>query len=650
MPSGLDDNSIIDQLVAIEQTKVTKIEDQKSKDQVKIDAYSQIQSLLKDMQTKAVDLGQNSSFDLFSSTSTNADAVTIKSSSGSVEGQYDVKVFQLATNEKMISTDGRIVSQKTTLASQGITVGNISIGGVKITVDANDTIQDLRSKINLATDAKGNRLGVTASVIKISDTNYRLVLAAKDTGSAGIEYKDLTGSTLQGLGIIATAGGEKGSSIQMVRSSDDIATAWNALSAGTSIHFEGTDHAGRNVSGTVIKTAGGTIDDFLKSVAAAYGGTVDAATDGTGRLTVTDRTAGASQLTLGTLTLGSTSYAMSVAQAGSEGKGVLSVGRDAYFSVEDIRMSSKSNSVTGFDAGTSFELHAVSAATPVTVALTRDFDAIKNKITGVLESFNSLLVYTQDATKFANPNDKNGKDGDLAGDMTVASIIERVRSAFRRQYDLLGGDLTSFTMIGVKTDSSSGKLSLDEEKFKKACASDFQGVVQLFTTVGVSSDNKAVTLGRNTKETKSGRYEIEEVDPQHLRIRAKGSSLWYTSGQRTGDVVAFADGPVKGLMLSAPQGTISGTVAFSFSKGISAILDEAVADMTDTQNGMVSLRKTSLQDAMGKADDRIARLQERVNKYRDRLVRQFSNMESAISGFQSQSSRIQGTFGATTGA
>jgi flagellar capping protein FliD len=51
---------------------------------------------------------------------------------------------------------------------------------------------------------------------------------------------------------------------------------------------------------------------------------------------------------------------------------------------------------------------------------------------------------------------------------------------------------------------------------------------------------------------------------------------------------------------------------------------------------------------MKDADQRILDLQDRVDKYRDRLTKQFSAMESAISNIKAESARISGTFGTTT--
>jgi flagellar hook-associated protein 2 len=643
-PSGMDLNTMVDALVSIEESKVTRVQDQKSVDKVKIDAYSKIRSLLFDIKTKADALSQTTAFDIFKATSSNAEAVTISGSSGGSNGNYAINVFQTATAEKMISADKKITSLTATLASQGITVGDISIGGIKISITASDTLNDLRSKINSAADSKGNRLGATASVVKISDVDYRLIVSAKESGAAGLEYKDLTGSTLQDLGFITSADGDKGTINQSLRSTDDIVSAFNALSVGQAIFYEGTDHDGNAVSNTFIKTAGSTIDDFLAQLKAAYHNAVELTTDGGGLLGVTDSVAGVSKLTLSKLTIGATNHAVSLNAVGTEGKGVLSAGKDAYFSIEGMLMKTTTNSVSDFIPGTTVTLKSASAGKTVTVGLSRDLDAVTANFKALIDSYNKLAEYAETAMKLADPKDKTSQAGELAGDMTLLTIVNKVRDAFRNNFSLAGGKLSSMTMVGLKSDPQTGSLSVDENKFKKALETDLESVLKLFTTTS-SSDNPAVVLGRNTAATQTGRYVLEEIDSMHIRIRKENSTEWYTSDARHGDVVMFSKGPAQGLALSSPAGAISGSSTFTLSKGLSTVLSETLAQMTDSMTGVVAIRQKALQATVQRADERIADLTDRVTSYRNRLIRQFSDMQTNLSQLQQQGSSINRAFG-----
>ncbi len=642
-PSGIDTKTIIDTLVSIEQQKVTKVENAKATDQVKIDAYSKIRSLLSDIKTKVNALSKSSSFDLFKSTSSDEKAVTIKGGAGAVNGQYDVKVFQLAANEKMISKDGRITSQTASLSSMGISVGKIKIDGVEITIEDNDSIQDLRMKINSATNAKGEKLGVSASVVKISDTNFRLVLGAKNTGSNGINYSDESGSTLQDLGIIADASGNKGNIKQVTKSTSDFNSAFNSLADGESIQFTGKDHNGNAITNSFIKTSSSTIDDFLNSIEKSFYGTVDASIDSTtGNLILEDKVAGTSKLSVTSLSTGTAAHSFSISTAGAEGAGVLSAGKDSYYSIENIFMSNSSNSITGTITGVTFDFKNTSVDKPVALTLERDGEAVQKKFQELVDAYNALVKYSKSATKYKDPDDEDSADGELAGDSTLQNIVSQVRSQIKQEFGLFGtsGKYTNLTMFGLKTDTQTGEFTVDSDKFQKGFDTHFNDLINIFTTLGVS-ENTSVALGRSTNDTKSGKYHLEEVDSTHLRIQLEGSTEWYTSDARTGDIVSFSDGPAKGLSLTAPPGAVTASGnTFTFSKGLSTILDESISKLNDTHDGLITLRQESWRKSMKSKSERIEKLNDQIERYRIRLTKQYAAMEQAMSTMQSQASRV----------
>jgi flagellar hook-associated protein 2 len=651
-PSGIDTKTIIDTLVGIEQNKVTKVERAKASDQLKIDAYSKVRSFLTDIKTKAAALSKASSFDLFQSKSSNEKAVTATGGAGTVDGSYDVKVFQLASNEKMISRDGFITSQTAALSSL-VTPGVINVDGVDITIDNDDTIQDLRMKINTATKPNGDKLGVSASVVKMSDTNFRLVLSSKTTGTDGIAYRDVSGNVLQGLGIV-DATGSKGNVNQIVRAN----TAFEGMmgTAGNIIQFAGTDHNGNNVNFqyTTIPTTA-TFDaaaqgaKFLEQVEKAYNGTVEASFEtGTGNLILTDNVTGSSKLALSSLTVNGTAVNNPTENLaiGVEGAGVLNAGRNSFFSLENIYMSSTTNSVSGAFTGVTFDFHSTSVSESVNINLTRDADGIQKKFQELIDSYNSLVSYAKSATKYADPDDEESTDGELAGDSTLMSMVTQIRSALKQEFGLFGtsGKYTNLTMFGLKTDVSTGQFSVDATAFKKGLETHFDDLVNIFSTLGVS-ENTSITLGRSTADTKSGKYNLEEVDAEHLRIQLQGSTEWYTSDARLGDIVNFSDGPVKGLTLTAPTGSVAaGGNTFTFSKGISTLLDDTINKLNNSKDGLISLRQESWRKSIDQKVDRIDRLEDQIERYRLRLTSQYAAMEKAMSDLTSQAGNVISAF------
>jgi flagellar capping protein FliD len=647
-PSGIDTAYIIDSLVELEYERVRVVEQRKDDYQRKIDAYSEFSSLISSIGTKAAGFGKEEDFNLFEINSSNEDVVTLRADLGSNEGRYDVEVFQLARAEKMVSADKLITDQHAALSTFGITTGEISINGTSLTVDGSDTIQDLRMKINNTTDANGDKLGVTASVLKVSDANYRLVLSSSDTGGAGAQYQDVTGSTLQGLGIIQDAAGSKGNQAQQLVSASDVRTAFEALAVGESVTFSGTDRFGNAVEGNYVKTASSTADHFAEYVGSVFSGMANATFQADGTLSVTDQIEGTSQMSISSFSVGATAVSMSVAQTGAQGTGVLTTGADAFFSVDGLDMQSSSNSASGFISGVTLELQRASIGETVTVSMERDLGAITEKVKELLTSFNDLVKFVDRSTRYGDPEDENDKKGMLAGDMTARSILSQVRSVFQSQFDLFDTPYSTASMLGIKTSALTGELELDENKFKTALEQNFNDVVKMFTTIGYS-DNQEVTVGRYTDRTQEGEYTIEEVDADHVRIQLSGDTTWYTSSARAGDVVTFSDGPAQGMSLTTPSGSIGTSSSVTFSRGLSGRINALTDKLTDKGEGMLYMRQETWRQSISSSDDRIARLERSIESYRERLVKQFSTMEQTMSAMQSQSANMMSALGFYSG-
>jgi flagellar hook-associated protein 2 len=647
LASGIDSATIIDQLVAIEQQKVTKVENEIQTDEAKISAYSQVKSLLTTLQSKVSSLSESSAFDCFTSESSDESCVKIEGNNGAVDGSYNVKVFQLAANEKMISSNYRITSQTASLSSMGISSGIISVDGVEIEIGNNDTIQDLRSKINSSTNSSGEKIGVSASVVKVTEANFRLVLSAKETGSEGIQYRDANGSVLQDLGIITDASGDKGNTSQSIVTNDNFETAFNTSTPGTIIQLSGSDHNGNAVDINYTMSSNSTINDFLLRVEESFNGTVDASIDSSsGAMILRDTITGTSDLSISHLSAGATEQSVSLLTIGNEGIGVLSSGKDAYFSVENIAMTSDSNTIDNVVNGVTFTLDGISTE-DVNVSIERDNDAIKEKVQSVVDAYNALLSYSKSATAYADPDDEDSSNGVLAGDSILSSMVSQIRANLKQDFSLFGTSdkYTSLIMFGLKTDTSTGQMKLDEDMFDKGVTTHYNDLLGIFNKIGVP-ESTAVSFGRSTADTSAGKYDIEEIDSEHLQIRLSGSNEWYTSETRSGDIVTFSDGPAKGLSLTVASGSLNGAAStFTFSKGLGLLLDEAIAKFNDSSTGTIAMRKNSIQSGIDRKETRVEKLNDQIERYRERLTKQYAALEEALSTLNSQTSSIISSFG-----
>jgi flagellar hook-associated protein 2 len=211
--SGLDLTTLYNNLQTAEETKLTPIANQKTLFTTKLSAYGQIQSALSSLQTATTALSTASDWNATSVTSSNT-AFSATTSSSATTGNYAMNVKQLATAQVLMS--GSFSSQTsqlgaTTGGTRTITISQSS-SSTPLTVtlaDSDTTLSGIASAINKANG------GVTATVVKASDTDYRLMLTSNTTGANSAMTVSVTGdSTLQSaIGYDSTAS-SNGMSVQ----------------------------------------------------------------------------------------------------------------------------------------------------------------------------------------------------------------------------------------------------------------------------------------------------------------------------------------------------------------------------------------------------------------------------------------------------
>jgi flagellar hook-associated protein 2 len=186
--SGLNAESIISSLLAVERKPLAALQEQEKGIKTKVSSFGQLQSLFGDLQSAAREL---SSVLLWTQTSGSSSdpAVSVATGSGAPTGAFSVNVSQLALAQT--ATSGGFASSASTLNAGTLTITLGSWSGdppsafapkdgaspLTITIGENETsLAKIRDKINAA------GAGVTASIV--NDANgARLSIVSKETGA-----------------------------------------------------------------------------------------------------------------------------------------------------------------------------------------------------------------------------------------------------------------------------------------------------------------------------------------------------------------------------------------------------------------------------------------------------------------------------------
>jgi flagellar hook-associated protein 2 len=200
--SGIDSNSIIEQLVEVESAQIYRFEAWKQDWTAKIAALQELENKLQDLRTTTAAMNTVAKFAAKSAGVSKSAILSAAASPTATAGTHQLLVNQLAQNE--VEVHQGLAAGATAVNSSGSSkVFAFSYAGgasVSITVADGATLADLAALINNS----GANPGVTATVLDMGDAyttdRYRLMLTGNDTGSANDIAIDDGLTTLDGTG------------------------------------------------------------------------------------------------------------------------------------------------------------------------------------------------------------------------------------------------------------------------------------------------------------------------------------------------------------------------------------------------------------------------------------------------------------------
>lgn len=660
LASGIDTNSMIDQLVALEQQKVSAIQTKQNKASVKLSTLGTVSSKLSALASKATALYKQSSFSLYKASSSDSTIASISGSGSGVQGNIGVNVRQLATSWKVASS-----SQTSQITAMGVAgtlkvsksaaalAADVSSSTVDVTILATDTLKDIAAKINAASGA-----GATATLANFGGTDNRLMLNGVDQGSNSFSITEVAGgNVLSGLGLTSSSS-TRTSSFQLRAATGGAATGStklgelytgigaNNVASGDTLSFSWSKAgvAGSTPAANASTVSGGrvtdmsqvTVDEMRGFLATKLGATVTL--NSSGEFVATDSGGAALDFTLamgagatGTIPLGGSANR-------TAWKNVLQEGRSAFYTLNGLSVSSQSNDDSTTLTGATIKLSKVSDSTTdeTTLSLSRDTAGIESKINEFLDAFNQLSKYVREkqTSTVQSKTDSKGMTmnqvtpGDLSFDSTVRTIVNQVRESLTSQVSGLSAKTSydSLASVGIATNKDTGYLEMDTTKFETALSADFDGVTRLFANSGWT-DNPNATVGGWTNDTKAGTYSLS---PSTDVVDG-------AAGNRVGDILFSNSGNSKGLGVTVAS-SVAGTVNATFSRGVAGNIASYIAQVTSQIDGSMKADSAGVQSQVEEYGKQITTMQSRVDKYRDNLVAQFTAMEKSMLKMKTQSS------------
>jgi flagellar hook-associated protein 2 len=343
-------------------------------------------------------------------------------------------------------------------------------------------------------------------------------------------------------------------------------------------------------------------------------------------------------------------------------------------SADPLLVTASSNQIGGVIRGVTLDLHGVSDQ-PVTLNVSRSINGVIDEVNKFSDNFNGFIDKVKELTKFDTETNKRGL---LLGNSSMQNIEMEVY-AMLNTVVAQGGQFRVLADVGLKL-GDGGRIEFDEEKFREAYAADPDAVQALFTTpengLSAATPLSQLSAGRGIRTAPGGGtdFSIKLRDDTTLNIALSEAG---TIGEILSAINVAGGGKIEATLL--PTGAIrltdltTGTGSFTVANagssqalvdlglnrtavdgvitgrtlgnvpdlrqrggGIGYAIENRITRLTDPVNGVITRENKTLDERTYQFESRIKSLDKLLIAKRERLERQFAQMESVLSNLQSQ--------------
>lgn len=470
--SGIDSNTIISQLIAIERQPVNRIKTRITGLEAQRKSVGELRTSLLSLRNLFKDFQLGLKFKDFSTPSTNESAVTASAiGSAPTQGSFNVEVVQLATATTARSSArlGAPINPAANLSASGIssqiTAGTFTINGVQFNVNpATTSLNTLIGQIN------ASAAGVTATYNAGADTISFTNTTAGNTaiinfGATGDTSNILSTFGVQGAVQSTNVGGSTTVTGQRILGAANIADNLNTVTlAGGAITAGNFRINGVTIT---VDPTNDSLGDVIARINASDAGVTATFDQTTDTLKFVSKNLGSRTINFQAGT--SNFIARTNLTAATQTAGV-----DAQYRIDGGAVqTSNSNDVTAAIPGVQLSLRGVGTST---ISVSPDVDATVEDVKSFVDKFNESIKKINDLTK---------EDGTLENDGSIRTIEQFLRQNVFSRVSGLPGSVESLRDIGISTGDvfdadAVFQLQIDDTKLRAAIGASKDGVSQLF--------------------------------------------------------------------------------------------------------------------------------------------------------------------------
>lgn len=262
----------------------------------------------------------------------------------------------------------------------------------------------------------------------------------------------------------------------------------------------------------------------------------------------------------GILNSGSNAFGVVPTSAGAVGTDLVH-GQDAKYTVDDVPISSKTNTITDALPGSTITLKGVSAAgKKANLTVATDTSGVKTQLEAFVKAYNELDKTLRSLSAYGESPGKGQAPvggGALSGDSTIRAIQIEMRAMFNQAIPGAPKGYSSMVDIGV-TFAKDGTLSLDSTKLNTALTNNPDGVRQLLMGRAQFSQSGFTAINSNSL-TKSGTSTIEVTSvPTKAKLVGGAVAATFPANLTGANVLKLS---IDGTLVTANLATSYGSAA-----------------------------------------------------------------------------------------
>ncbi len=328
--------------------------------------------------------------------------------------------------------------------------------------------------------------------------------------------------------------------------------------------------------------------------------------------------------------------------AGASGLNLAQKAANASFSLNNISVTSGSNTIDGVIPGLTLTLAGSGSAT---VSVSQNVQALDTAAQGVVQALNQTLTTINQETAYTAASG----GGPLLGDVGVEELRQTLLNSLTAQIGVGsasgGTSFNSLSSVGFQI-ASGGTVTLNNATFQSAAQTNYAAVASLLGAVGVASNPNVAVNGVGSAP--AGTYAVVVTSNDNGAVTGTINGL---AASGTGGVLTVnGQTALSGLALQIEPGVTGSLGSVTVSQGLYGSLSSVVNAALASGSGGVAGQISSLNTTISSMNTQITALQKEATQETQELTNQFTAAESTLNQLTTVSNFLSTYFNQTSGS